>query len=158
MDSITPIDLESASFPTTRKGYKPEAVDAMMKAAAAQLEATNRELSELKQSVDAERKELELFRKKESTLADALVLAQRTADETRASAHKEADLIIQKAKQEAVELKTTAKGELSDIERKIEQRMQDKKNFEARFRSLLHDYESSLSDAPVLKLEGEKAA
>lgn len=158
MDGITPIDIESASFPLVRKGYKTEAVDAMLKVAAAKLESTNRELDELTKSLEPDRKELVLFRQKEATLADALVLAQRTADETRASAHKEADLIVDRAKLDASELKKAARDDLADIERKIEQRMQDKKNFEARFRSLLNDYDTTLKDAPSLKLEGDKAA
>lgn len=158
MDSITPIDLESASFPLVRKGYDTKAVSAMMKVAAAKLESVNRELQELRQGFQCDQKELTLFRQKESTLAGALVLAQKTADETRFNAHKEADLIVEKAKLEAVSLKKAAKDDLADIERKIEQRMQDKKNFEARFRSLLRDYECSLRDAPMLSVEEDEAA
>ena len=158
MDSITPIDLESASFPLVRKGYDTKAVSAMLKVAAAKLESVNRELQELHQSSESDQKELTLFRQKQTTLADALVLAQKTADETRFNAHKEAELIVEKAKLEAAGLKSEAKNELADVERKIEQRTQDKKNFEARFRSLLRDYESSLRDAPTLHLEEDEAA
>jgi cell division initiation protein len=158
MERITPIDLESARFPLVRKGYDTNAVDAMLKTASAELDAVRRELQELRQRHEIEKKELELFRSKESTLADALILAQKTADETRAAAHKEGELIIEHAKRQADDVRRAAKDEMADLERKIEQRMQDKKSFEARFRSLLNDYLRSLDDAPVLKIEERDAA
>jgi cell division initiation protein len=158
MERITPIDLESARFPLVRKGYDTNAVDAMLRTASNELDTVRRELQDLKQRHEIEKKELDLFRTKESTLADALILAQRTADETRAAAHKEGDLIIAHAKRQAEDIRRTAKDELSGIERKIEQCMHDKKNFEARFRSMLSDYLRTLEDAPVLKIEERDAA
>ena len=83
MERITPIDLESARFPLVRKGYDTNAVDAMLRTASAELESMRRELAELRQRHEVEKKELELFRTKESTAADALILAQKTADDYR---------------------------------------------------------------------------
>lgn len=158
MERITPIDLESARFPLVRKGYDTNAVDAMLRSASSELESMRRELADLRAKHEIERKELELFRSKESTLADALILAQRTSDETRAAAHKEAELIVEHAKRQADDIRRAAKDEMADLERKIEQRMRDKKNFEARFRSMLNDYVRTLEDAPVLKIEERDAA
>lgn len=158
MERITPIDLESARFPLVRKGYDTNAVDAMLRTASNELDTVRRELQDLKQRHAIEKKELDLFRTKESTLADALILAQRTADETRAAAHKEGELIIAHAKRQAEDIRRAAKDELFGIERRIEQCIQDKKNFEARFRSMLNDYLRTLEDAPVLKIEERDAA
>lgn len=158
MERITPIDLESARFPLVRKGYEPAAVEAMLKAAAAELESLIREIQALRSQHELDGKELALFRSKESTLADALVLAQKTADETRAAAHKEAELIVAHAKRQADDMKREAKGDLAEIERKIEQRMQDKRNFEARFRSVLEDYLRSMQDSPSLSIQQESDA
>ncbi len=158
MERITPIDLESARFPLVRKGYEPTAVDAMLKAAAAELESMIREVQALRSKYEIESRELALFRTKESTLADALILAQKTADETRAAAHKEAELIVAHAKRQADDMKRETKDDLAELERKIEQRMQDKKNFEARFRSILEDYLRSMQDAPTLSIQPESDA
>ncbi len=158
MERITPIDLESARFPQVRKGYDTSAVDAMLKTAAAELESVLRVLQELRQQHEIERRELELFRAKESTLADVLILAQRAADDTRSAAHKEAELLIEGAKRQADDIRRSAKEEIGDLERKIEQRAQDKKNFEARFRTMLSEYLRSMDDAPTLKIKEPDAA
>ena len=71
MERITPIDLEAARFPIVRKGYDTGAVDAMLKTAAAELQSLIREVQELKRQHETEQKELELYRRKESTLADS---------------------------------------------------------------------------------------
>lgn len=158
MERITPIDLESARFPLVRKGYDTEAVDAMLKSAAAELETLTREIQSLRSQHELEQKELNLFRSKESTLADALILAQKTADETRAAAHKEGELIIAHAKRQAEDLRREANDELADLDRKIEQRMQERKSFEARFRSLLDEYGRTLKETPTLTVEAENDA
>ncbi len=158
MERITPIDLEAARFPLVRKGYDTNAVDAMLKTAASELESVLRVVQELRQQHEIERRELELFRAKESTLADVLILAQRAADDTRSAAHKEAELVITQAKQQAEDIRRSAKDEIGDLERKIEQRMQDKKTFEARFRSILTDYLRTLEDTPTLKIAERDAA
>ena len=158
MERISPIDLEGARFPIVRKGYETGAVDAMLRTAASELEGLRQEHQALKNRYELEVKELELFRRKESTLADVLILAQRTADETRAAAHKEAELVIEHAKRQADELRRKATEEIGEIERKIDQRMQDKRNFEARLRAMLQDYLRMLEDAPPLQIQPEDAA
>jgi cell division initiation protein len=158
MERITPIDLEAARFPIVRKGYDTGAVDAMLKTAAAELQSLIREVQELKRQHETEQKELELYRRKESTLADALILAQKAADETRANAHKEAELILEHAKRQAEDSRRSAGDELAELERKIEQRARDKANFEARFRSLLQEYLRALEESPVLVVEERDAA
>lgn len=145
MDRITPLDLESARFPIVRKGYDTNAVDAMLKTAALELASAVREVQDLKARFERDTKELELFRQKESTLADALILAQRTADETRAMAHKEAELIVEHGKRQVEDTRRAAQDELREIERKLEQRRQDRRNFEIRFRTLLNDYLATLA-------------
>ncbi len=158
MERITPIDLESARFPQVRNGYDQNAVDTMLKTAAAELESLLRVIQELRQQHETERRELELFRAKESTLADVLIMAQRAADDTRAVANKEAEMVTEQAKRQAEDIRRAAKDEIGEIERKIEQRMIDKRNFEARFRSLLNDYLRTLEDAPTLKIAERDAA
>jgi cell division initiation protein len=112
MERVTPIDLESARFPVVRKGYDKEAVDAMLRAAAVELESLITEVQRLKSEHESEQRELSIYRTKQSTLADALILAQKTADETRAIAHKEGELIIAHAKRQAEEARRAAQSEL----------------------------------------------
>jgi cell division initiation protein len=158
MERLTPLDLEAARFPIVRKGYDKDSVDALLRSVAAELGSLIREAQELRARHEQDLKELESFRSRESTLADALVLAQRTADETRALAHKEADLILEHARRQAEDYRRAAQDELGDLERKIEQRAQDRKNFESRFRSMLTDYLRVLDEAPDRRARERDAA
>ena len=147
MERITPLELENLQLPTARKGYDKATVDALMKRVASEIQELRKQLQDTERSNETERKELEIYREKEKSMSDALQLAQKVADETRAAAHKEADLILHEARQR-----------LDDLERKSEQVNQDKRNFEMRFRSLLTEYLASLEDAPSLRVDDQEAA
>jgi cell division initiation protein len=158
MERITPLDLESARFPIVKKGYDAGAVHAILKTAAAELDAVRQEVQFVRKQHENELKELELFRKKESALAEALILAQKSAEETRSSAHKEAELIIAHAKRQAEDARRTVQDESAELERQIDQLKQDKRNFEMRFRSMLEDYLATLKDMQQVRVEENSAA
>ncbi|HXH60905.1 MAG TPA: DivIVA domain-containing protein [Fimbriimonadaceae bacterium] len=158
MERITPMDLESARFPVARKGYDRESVDTLIKTAAGEIESLSRELQAQRQKLESELKELESFRKKESILAEALLLAQKTADEVRSAAHKEAELIIEHAKVQANEIRRKAELEADETERRVEQRVRDKSNFEARFRAMLEEYLRSLEEPPATPAKEQEPA
>ncbi len=93
MEKITPVDIQHKSFKKALQGYDRADVDQLPRrdhrdargrsAARAALEA---EIADLKERISH-------FKAMEESLQNTLVLAQRTADEVKASAHKEADLI-----------------------------------------------------------------
>jgi cell division initiation protein len=157
MERISPLELEAARFPVVRKGYETTAVEAMLKAAAAEIESLVREVQALKSQHETESKELSLFRTKESTLADALILAQKTSDETRAAAHKEGELIIAHAQRQAEDIRRAALDEAATIQRQIEQLATQRKSFEARFKALLEEYLRALQDTPPLTVQQDAA-
>jgi cell division initiation protein len=56
----------------------------------------------------------------ENTLKESLMLAQRSADETRANAHREAELILQEARQQAEQIRREAEQRIQSLLREIE--------------------------------------
>ncbi|HEX4012308.1 MAG TPA: DivIVA domain-containing protein [Candidatus Cybelea sp.] len=98
MQKITPVDIQHKSFKKALQGYDRADVDAFLdeiietfEDEAQQRAALEAEIADLKERVSH-------FKAMEESLQNTLVLAQRTADEVKASAHKEADLIKEQAR------------------------------------------------------------
>ena len=162
MEKVTPIDLERARLPRGIRGYLPEAVDRLLAVASNQLEAQLVELRRLTALLKSAEAELERFRTLETTLNSALVLAQKAGDETRANAHREADLIIETARQEAKEIKRSAQESVRALKWEAERLEDERHSFAHRFRSLLNEHLARLDSEAlthaVLQVEEPEAA
>lgn len=151
MEKLTPIDLERAQIPAAFRGYHRETVDALVASASNQLEAQLVELRRLQALLKTAEHELERFRAQESTLNSALVLAQKASDETRALAHREADLILEEARQQAKEIKRQAQESVRALQWETERLQSEKEAFRARFQGLLTEHLDRLQHEPVTK-------
>jgi len=162
MEKVTPLDLERAQLPRGLRGYRPEAVDRLLLTASQQLEAQIIEIRRLNALLKSTEAELERFRAQESTLNSALVLAQKTGDETRASARKEAELILDEAHLQAKEIRRSAQESVRAMTWEAERLQAARDGFSSRFRALLQEHLSRLdSEAPthaVLEVDSQEAA
>ncbi|MDQ6780788.1 MAG: DivIVA domain-containing protein [Candidatus Eremiobacteraeota bacterium] len=95
---ITPVDIQHKEFKKAIQGYAREEVDQFLDEVIATLEAGIDERTRLENHVAELQDKVSHFKAMEDSLRSTLVLAQRTADELKASAHKEVDLIKQHAK------------------------------------------------------------
>ncbi len=137
MDRMMPIDLERAELEKKFRGYDRNQVQSLLQRAAKEMatlrsenESAQTELTKLRQEVDS-------FRAQENTLKEALVLAQRTADETRASAHKESDLILEEARQKSADTEAQMQGKINDLRWELERLRLDKQKFLNSYRGML---------------------
>lgn len=140
MEKVTPLDLERAQMPVSFRGYNKETVDRLLTSASNQLEAQLVEIRRLSALLKNAESELERFRAQESTLNSALILAQKSSDETRALAHKEAELIIESAQLEAKEIKRQAQESVRALRWEAERLENEKDVFVSRFQSLLNEH------------------
>lgn len=101
MERITPIDIERAELPLAFRGYSRARVDELLKQCAGELGHLLNELKKERDALKLALQELDRFRAEEQTLKEALVVAQKAADETRANAHKESELIVERARMDA---------------------------------------------------------
>jgi cell division initiation protein len=90
---LTPIDITNKRFRRALRGYRPAEVDEFLTEVGADYEAVVVENARLREQVAQMQQELERYRAIEAAMKEALVLAQRTADELRATAHKEAEVL-----------------------------------------------------------------
>ena len=159
MDRLMPIDLERAQLKKSFRGYERLKVDALLARAAESLEALLIENSELREQVDRQWRELERTKLEENTLKDALILAQKAADETRAAAHKHADAILEEARASALAERVSGQQHLSEMRWEVERLKGERKRFDDEFKALLDRYQRDIAGVPVLSVvEGNTAA
>jgi len=101
---LTPVDILNLHFRRSLRGYAVAEVDDFVRRAAADMEAALAENAALRERIGALEREISQFRSLETTMRDALVLAQKAADETRAAAHAQAQAQIQEAQARVTEM------------------------------------------------------
>ena len=98
MQRITPIDIQHKTFKKALQGYDRAEVDQFLDEIIETLEDDAQARSALEADVADLKERISHFKAMEESLQNTLILAQRTADEVKASAHKEADLIKDQAR------------------------------------------------------------
>ncbi len=101
MQKITPIDIQHKSFKRALQGYDRAEVDQFLDEIIETLEDDAQHAAALAAEINDLRERISHFKSMEESLQNTLVLAQRTADEVKASAHKEADLIKEQSRMTA---------------------------------------------------------
>ncbi len=138
MERIKPIDLERTPIRRSFRGYHRNTVDLLLGRASKTIEELLCEEQRLKAENERLRAELEQYRSLEATMKDALVLAQKAADETRAAAHKEAEAILERAR---LQSKREQEDRAADI-RRLNEEFQ---NLEREYRAFLGQYRALLA-------------
>lgn len=151
---ITPVDIQHKEFKKSIQGYAREEVDQYLDEVIETLEAEIEERTRLETHVSDLTEKVSHFKAMEDSLRSTLVLAQRTADELKASAHKEVDIIKTKAKIETEEelrgLKqqiAEAKAELQRVADKTAAAKVDLRNFLTRQLELIDDAHPGIKSA-----------
>lgn len=98
MQKISPIDIQHKSFKKALQGYDRAEVDQFLDEIIETLEDDAQHVAALQAEVADLKERISHFKAMEESLQNTLILAQRTADEVKASAHKEADLIKEQAR------------------------------------------------------------
>lgn len=113
---LTPIDLLHREFRHTLRGYAPAQVDDLLREVAADLEECLAENAKLRDDAARLAGELERFRAMESTLKEALLLAQRAADDARNAARAEGEAIVSEARREAAACIEAAARDVQELQ------------------------------------------
>jgi cell division initiation protein len=101
--SLTPVDILNVRFRRGFRGYSIAEVDDFVRRTAAALEASLAECAHLKEQIGTQQRDLEQYRQMENLMRDALVLAQKAADETRSAARAQAEAMLQEAQSHVTE-------------------------------------------------------
>lgn len=134
---LTPLDIQNKEFKRGFRGYSEEEVDEFLDELTRDYEAVLGESKGLRQELAKTQEELERYRSIKDTLNNTLVTAQQSAEEVRASARKEADLIIKEAQMRAAGLIEEAQGEVARIQKQHEATLKQVEYFRMKMRGFL---------------------
>jgi len=144
MQKITPVDIQHKTFKKALQGYDRAEVDQFLDDVIETLEDDAQANAALQAEIADLRERISHFKSMEESLQNTLLLAQRTADEVKASAHKEADLIRQEAKMSA-EREIASHGDVAaDARREAQRAIESAEKAKSELRSLLMTHMSLL--------------
>jgi cell division initiation protein len=135
---ITPVDIQHREFKKAIQGYAREEVDQFLDEVIETLEAGIEERTRLENQVTELSEKVSHFKAMEDSLRSTLVLAQRTADELKAAAHKEVELIKQRARLDL-------DNELQGVRRQIEENKNELRRVLDHLESVKHDFKTFLT-------------
>jgi cell division initiation protein len=135
---ISPLDIRKQGFrPQVFGGVDPDQVRSFLDQVAIQYETILKENNELATRVKHLEEEVEHYNKIEKALNDTMLSAQRTTDEARLNAQKEAELILKDAQIRAGRYEDESRRRVHDLESEIVSLKTQRDSFLARFRAML---------------------
>jgi cell division initiation protein len=117
---ITPHDIRQQQFTSKiLKGYDPQEVDAFLDDVAEDYESVLKEIALLKEQTAASEERSRGVAEREKSLQETLVTTQRLAEEMKAAARREAELIVREAELRAEKVLEAVRGEEARIRTEI---------------------------------------
>jgi cell division initiation protein len=121
LQKTTIVDIQHKTFKKKLQGYDPTDVDQFLDEVIETLEDESSQRAALEAEISDLKERISHFKAMEESLQNTLLLAQRTADEVKASAHKEADLIRAEARM-SIEKEISTYGDRANEARREHQR------------------------------------
>lgn len=134
---LTPIDIQNKEFSRSIRGYSPAEVDEFLERLAKDYEDLIKETITGKEQISQLKEKLNHYHKLETTLHNAIVVAQETAEEVKRNANKEADLIRREAERDAARIMEDARYKASRILTEHDEVYKQAQIYKMRFRSLV---------------------
>lgn len=157
MSRLTPLEIQKHEFSRKWKGYDPAEVENFLALAADEMEELARANSDLEARVRLLQEENAEHRERERILKETLLAAQRASDDIRASAQKQAELIVQEAQDSGERLTHNALQRSAEIEKAIHELKIQRANFRIQLQKMIElfqtvldfDREESEKDRPI---------
>ncbi|RJX16737.1 MAG: DivIVA domain-containing protein [Desulforudis sp.] len=115
---IKPLDVRNKEFRRCFRGYDEQEVDGFLDHIVDSMEKMLQENTELWERVERMETAVAHYKELEDVLKSTMLIAQKTAQETKYSAEKESEVIIQEAQARATEILRQASQESEEILRK----------------------------------------
>ena len=117
--SVSPVEIRHVKLPRGLAGYRRRAVDGLLEDIRLSYEDVWRERADAREEIDRLESELARYKELEVLLRNALVSAERSADELRAQARREAGVIVEEARVKAREIVGAAEAERERVRAEI---------------------------------------
>ena len=159
---LTPVEIQNRVFKSGGLGYDKKDVDSIMKEIVDSYEMLYREKMELADKVNVLNDGIQNYKSIEKTMQKALLLAQKTAEETQETALRNAHAIEKEAMTKSEIIVSDAKRELERIHQKTVQLCQQYEKYKLQFKNLAaaqielletESFQIHVMDLPQVELE-----
>ena len=138
---ISPMDIQQQQFKGKMLGgLDADDVDAFLQSVAGEMEELLRENGELKERLNRNATAMAEMEARESQLRETMLAAQRISEEMKASAQKEAQLLVSEAELKGERILADAEKKLVELSGQIQELKREKVQFESGFKGMLDTY------------------
>jgi cell division initiation protein len=148
--NISPLDIRKQEFGRKMRGYDPEEVQGFLDRVASALEEANAAIATLEERMKESESRLGHYRLIEQNLQDAAVTVQKSLDETKRLAEKEAELIVREAHSRAEKEAEALQVRIQHLQSDIGTLEMQRTNFLVRLRAVVRS-QSDLIEAMELE-------
>ncbi len=141
---ITPFEIESKEFSKSMRGYNVEEVDEFLDVIIIDLQNLLAENNNLKETVKNLQKDLNQYKRSETSVLNTLESAKKLMNDISESAEKRAEIIIHNAQAEADSIQRDARESVSKLTEEGEKLKFKVAKFRERYRQLLEDQLSQI--------------
>ncbi|MDK4089345.1 DivIVA domain-containing protein [Staphylococcus pseudintermedius] len=135
--AFTPSEIKNKAFTRIKNGFEPTEVEQYLEKLSHEIERLKEDKKQLEKVLEERDAHIQSFKEVEKSVGEAIVSAQRAADETKAAAQKERDAIIQKAQAEASQIVNDGIEKARRLSFQTEDMKRQSKVFRSRFRMLV---------------------
>ena len=145
------LDLINQTFKRALRGYDPVEVDEFLDRVADSLQAYAERCVELERELERLKEQIREYKGMGDSLQEALLMAQKSADERVKAAEKQAEAIVAEARAQAERLLKEAEDHSNVIKEEMSRLQRSKQDFIAEFRALITRYQN------LIDYEGEES-
>lgn len=153
---LTPLDIQQQRFRKSLRGYDSRDVHTFLELVAEQVGEFIREMHELRVELRRTQSELDEHQGRESTLKEAMLTAQRSIDEIRDQADKEAQLKLTEAELRAEKILFNAHKRVSTVVDEIQELKRQRTRVKEELRGVLNVHQRLLGAYDSGAAEGER--
>jgi cell division initiation protein len=144
-DILTVLDIETVSFNKALRGYSPEEVEEFLEKVGESIQAYSEKVKALEKQIAHMEDQLKEYQEIKTSLQDALVLAQKSAEERISNAENKAEVILAEADAKGHRIVAEAKEQADAYKRDIERLRQVRYQFVGEFKGLISKFGSMLN-------------
>jgi cell division initiation protein len=154
--NITPLDIRKQEFRRKFRGCDPEEVKSFLDRAASALEEASASVASLEERLAEAENRLGHYRLIERNLQDAAVTVQKSLDETRRMAEKEAELVLREAHTRAERETQSLQDRILRLQEDIASLEMQRGNFVVRLKAVVRSQADLLEAMELDAMEGRE--
>lgn len=143
---LTPMEISNKEFKKVLRGYSIEEVDEFLDKVVEDYEEVFRENAVMKEKLASMTEKVDHYVKIENTIQNTLLLAQNTAEQAKANAQKEAEIIIRSANDTAQKILDKAHHDVIHVNDEYDRVRQEFVKFKAKFRNFMNTQLETFDD------------